>query len=138
MATEPEPGRIPIERLRGSGRPDQVTRIRPSKAARSYVSDVLNVPCIVSRAGAAEPEAWLLICLTEQWGLHSIEVGLHFLRTTVAQILVDSVTHIDPCCLSRLPKPSVKQRLPWVSWRASSPLLAAGALWLVLLIVRSA
>jgi hypothetical protein len=36
------------------------------------------------------------------------------------------------------PGPSVKQRLLWVSWRAASPLLAAGALWLVLLIVRSA
>ena len=35
------------------------------------------------------------------------------------------------------PGPSVKQRLLWVSWRASIPLLAAGALWLVLLIVRS-
>lgn len=35
------------------------------------------------------------------------------------------------------PGPSVAQRLLWVSWRASTPLLAAGALWLVLLIVRS-
>ncbi|MGZ4503646.1 MAG: DUF2975 domain-containing protein [Actinomycetes bacterium] len=35
------------------------------------------------------------------------------------------------------PGPSVEQRLLWVSWRASIPLLAAGALWLVLLIVRS-
>ena len=35
------------------------------------------------------------------------------------------------------PGPSVGQRLLWVSWRASVPLLAAGALWLVLLIVRS-
>ena len=36
------------------------------------------------------------------------------------------------------PGPSVEQRLLWVSWRAASPLLAAGALWLVLLFVRSA
>jgi hypothetical protein len=35
------------------------------------------------------------------------------------------------------PAPSVEQRLLWVSWRASIPLLAAGALCLVLLIVRS-
>jgi hypothetical protein len=35
------------------------------------------------------------------------------------------------------PGPSVKQRLLWVGWRASTPLLAAAALWLVLLIVRS-
>jgi hypothetical protein len=35
------------------------------------------------------------------------------------------------------PGPSASQRLLWVSWRASIPLLAAGALWLVLLIVRS-
>ncbi|QNN54602.1 DUF2975 domain-containing protein [Nocardioides mesophilus] len=35
------------------------------------------------------------------------------------------------------PAPSLAQRLLWVSWRASAPLLAAGALWLVLLIVRS-
>ncbi len=33
--------------------------------------------------------------------------------------------------------PSVEQRLLWVSGRASIPLLAAGALWIVLLIVRS-
>ncbi len=35
------------------------------------------------------------------------------------------------------PDPSVKQRVLWVSWRASIPLLAAAVLWLVLLIVRS-
>ena len=35
------------------------------------------------------------------------------------------------------PGPSVAQRLLWVSWRASIPLLSAWALWLVLLIVRS-
>lgn len=35
------------------------------------------------------------------------------------------------------PDPTAAQRLLWLSWRVSFPLLAAGALWLVLLIVRS-